>query len=187
MAYESDETIYYRFLREGLNEDMKELMCRHRESLTLFLYGIVHNMDDAEELMIDAFAEAGMGHSIFRGKCSFKTWLFAIGRNLALKHIRKNKYNSLFENDVNGNASDDTPEQELLRRERDRILYYAMENLNPDYRQILYLIYFEDMSIEEAGKVMKKNRKQVYNLIHRGREALKHLLSKEEIDLYMDL
>ena len=185
---ESDETIYYRFLREGVNDDMKELMRRHRESLTLFLCGIVHNMDDAEELMLDAFAVAGMGRSVFYGKCSFKTWLFSIGRNQALKHLRKKSIKTIpMVEAVGGIASQETPERELLRRERDRLLYQAIEELKPEYRQILYLVYFEDMSIEEAGKVMEKNRKQMYNLIQRSREALKKKLTDQEIDEYLNL
>ena len=61
-----------------------------------------------------------------------------------------------------------------------------MEKLNPDYRQILHLIYFEDMSPEEAGRVMKKNRKQIYNLIQRSREALRQKLIEEGMELYLD-
>ena len=41
--------------------------------------------------MMDAFAVAASGTSRFRGNSSFKTWLFAIGRNLAMKHLRKNR------------------------------------------------------------------------------------------------
>lgn len=185
--HESDETIYYRFLREGENDDMRELMRRHRESLTLFLYGIVHDMEDAEELMLDAFVAAGMGQSIFYGKSSFKTWLFAIGRNQALKHLQKKGRRAVPSEEVTSEVvSEDSPEKELLRQERDRTLYLTMEKLNPDYRQILHLIYFEDMSPEEAGRVMKKNRKQIYNLIQRSREALRQKLVEEGMEQYLD-
>lgn len=185
--YESDETIYFRFLDEGANDDMRELMRRHRESLTLFLYGIVHDMEDAEELMLDAFVTAGMGQSIFYGKSSFKTWLFAIGRNQALKHLQKKGRRAIPSEDAAVEAaSEESPERELLRKERDRILYLAMTKLNPDYRQILHLIYFEDMSPEEAGRVMRKNRKQIYNLIQRSREALRQKLLEEGMEQYLE-
>ena len=48
---ETDELVYSRFLTEGNEQDLKILLLRHRESLTLFLNGYVHNMNDAEELM----------------------------------------------------------------------------------------------------------------------------------------
>ena len=56
------------------------------------------------------------------------------------------------------------------------MLYEAMSRINPEYRQALYLTYFEEMSADEVANVLKKNRKQVYNLIARGKEALKNRL-----------
>ena len=69
---ESDEIIYTRFLEKGANEDIKELMQRHREGLTLFLHGMGLSLEDAEEIMIDSFVAVGMGRSVFYGKSSFK-------------------------------------------------------------------------------------------------------------------
>ena len=57
---ESDELIYSRFLADHNEEDFRVLLERHRESLMLFIYSFVHNMDDAEDLMIDAFARIMM-------------------------------------------------------------------------------------------------------------------------------
>ena len=67
---------------------------------------------------------------------------------------------------------------ELLRKEQNRQLYSAINALNPDYRQTLYLIYFEEMSTEEVGRVMKKSRKQIYNLVQRSKGALRRELEK---------
>ncbi len=55
-------------------------------------------------------------------------------------------------------------------------MYRALEELQPDYKQVLYLIYFEEMTIDEAGMIMKKSKKQTYNLVHRGKQALKEKL-----------
>jgi RNA polymerase sigma-70 factor (ECF subfamily) len=54
----------------------------------------------------------------------------------------------------------------------------ALKQLNSDYRQILILLYFEQMSHEEAGKVMGKNRRQIYHLAERSRAALKEKLER---------
>lgn len=42
-------------------------------------------MEDAEDIMLYAFAEAASGTAVFSGRSSFKTWLFSIGRNQARK------------------------------------------------------------------------------------------------------
>ncbi len=173
--HETDEILYSRFLREEREEDLRVLLERHREGLTLFLFGFVRNMEDAEELMLDAFAVAASGTSRFSGSSSFKTWLFAIGRNLAMSMLRKNRlrFSPLEEESA---AAADTADLELLQKERNRQLYDALEKLPPDYRQVLYLLYFEDMSHEEAARVMKKTRKQIYNLAARGKKTLRDIL-----------
>lgn len=89
---ESDELIYSRFLAEEKEDDFRILLERHKESLTLFLYSIVHNMEDAEEIMLDTYAEAAAGKTAFSGRSSFKTWLFSIGKKMALAHLRKAKH-----------------------------------------------------------------------------------------------
>ena len=67
----------------------------------------------------------------------------------------------------------------MLKKERDASLHNAIKKLSPDYAEALHLVYFENMSYETAGKVMKKSLKQVTNLVYRGKEALKKILEKE--------
>ena len=83
----TDEQLYSRFLKDREEEALKILLERYRESLTLFLYGYVHSMEDAEDLMLDAFAEAAARESWSAEGSSFKTWLFAVGRKKALMHL----------------------------------------------------------------------------------------------------
>ncbi|MCR5310007.1 MAG: RNA polymerase sigma factor [Lachnospiraceae bacterium] len=179
----ADEILYSRFLKERDESLFKELLERHRNSLTLFLNGMVGSMEDAEELMIDAFAliASGTVHYVPRRDCSFKTWLFAIGRNKARMLLRKRKpiFTELSE-DINSESS--LPEPELFEKE-DRIgLYKALREINPDYRQVLFLTYFESMKPDEIARILKKNIKQVYNLTTRGREALKAALERNGFD-----
>ena len=181
----TDEELYLHFLSEGSSDDIQELLKRYRESLTLFIYGYVHNMDDAEELMLDAFAVAASGTARYHRKSSFKTWLFAIAKNQAFHFLRKQKQRRerFYEEIPSAEgaslaSSDDMPEMKLLQEEKNRQLYAALERVHPDYRQALYLIYFEEMSVEEAGQIMKKSKKQMYNLVHRGKQSLKEKLEE---------
>ena len=189
--FEKDELVYSRFLTDGSEKDLRILLERHREGLVLFLFGYVGNEEDAEELMMDAFAVAASGTSTFSGKSSFKTWLFGIARNQAKMFLRKRKgfFFSLDEvheerqlQPVGEAAVPTVPELDILRQEQNRELYRALETLPPGYRQVLYLIYFEDMDADEAALVMGKSRKQVYNLTQRGRKALKDILERMGFD-----
>ena len=173
---ESDEQIYSRYLAQRSEGDFRILLERHRESLMLFLYSFVRNMEDAEELTLDAYAEAAAGAN-YAGKSTFKTWLFSIGKNLALMHLRKRRYTAE-EPLEQAEETADPPEMNILREEEKLRLYEALSQLREEYRQILILLYFEDVSCEEAGRVMEKNRKQIYNLADRARAALKKELER---------
>ena len=51
--------------------------------------------------------------------------------------------------------------------------------LNDDYRTAVHLVYFEEMSCEQAAKIMKKNKKQIENLLYRAKNALRKNLRKD--------
>ena len=70
----------------------------------------------------------------------------------------------------------------MLGRERRREIFDAVDKLRPDYRQVVYLLYFEEMSYAQAGKVMSKTEKQIKNLAYRARQSLKEILKKENCD-----
>ncbi len=173
----TDEELYDRFLAHHRESDLKSLLERHRESLTLFLYGYVRSMEDAEELMLDAFAQVACGRSVFSGKSSFKTWLFSVGRNLALMRLRKRRLTFSTLEEITDETAE-PPELALLSAERNRQLYLAMEGLKEEYRRILLLLYFEDMTHEEAARVMGKSLKQIYHLTERGKSALRTNLER---------
>lgn len=173
---ESDEIVYIRYLEKRKNDDLKILLERYRESLTLFLRGIVNNQEDAEELMLDAFAEAAVREHWKKEGASFKTWLFSVARNLAYAYLRKNRRRADLRDDVFDDGA--RPDEAFFARERDRTLYEALDALPPDYRQTLYLLFFEEMSVEAAAKVMRKSKKQIYNLTARGKAALKEELTR---------
>jgi RNA polymerase sigma-70 factor (ECF subfamily) len=65
------------------------------------------------------------------------------------------------------------PVAELLKNERDTQLYKAMKMIDSDYRQALFLLYFENMKPEQISRVIKKNIKQTYNILARGKESLR--------------
>ncbi len=177
---ETDESLYSRYL-DGEEDALRILLERHREGLTAFLAGFVHDLDDAEELMLDAFAAAFAERARFSGRSSFKTWLFGIGRNLALKHLRTQKRRKSLHARAEEPEGPIPPEQQLLMEERRSELYAALQALPEPYGQTLLLLELEGMSVEETAGVMHKSKKQIYNLAFRGRQALKAELERRGV------
>lgn len=181
---ESDGLLYIRFLTNHDRYALEVLFNKYRDGLVLFIYGFVQNADDAEELMMDTFAILASGTARYKEKdnASFKTWLFAIAKNQALIYLRKKKIKFVFlEKNFLSNIEADSsyqPVVKLLKNERNAQLYRAMKSIDADYRQALFLLCFENMKPEQICRIIKKNIKQTYNLLARGKEALRNAFDR---------
>ena len=69
-----------------------------------------------------------------------------------------------------------------LKDERNKQLYKALDGLKPEYREILWLTFFEDMNAEQTAKVLHKSKAAVYTLLNRAKSSLKEKLEKEGFD-----
>jgi len=129
--------------------------------------------------MIDAFANLALDGARFEGRSSVKTYLFTIGKNLAIKHMkmRKKDQHIAFETIVDFIPDNrDEPEKVFVDTENQKQIHEAMMELKEEYRVVLVLLYFEDMSHVEVGRVMHKNVNQINVLAYRAKAALKKQL-----------
>ena len=175
----TDEEWYRRCL-DGDEVGLVALMERYGNALTLYLHGYLNDLHEAEDLMIEVFAYLLSKHPNIRDG-GLKAYLYKSARHMALRHkSRRARVFSL-------ETLDKEPEAETLvedvigDKERSRILHLCLEQLHADYREALYLTYFEELSYAQAAEVMGKSVKQITNLVYRGKQSLRELLEKEGI------
>lgn len=167
---------YRRFL-QGDESGLTDIVNMYGDGLMLFINSFVNNLSLAEEIMEDVFMELVVKKHKFKEESSFKTYLFKIGRNKAFNVMKKNNRCTYIEDKE---IEDDKKfEDTIIKNEEQKHIHNALKKLPKDYKTVLYLIYFEDMSYNEIEKVMKKNNKQIKNLAYRARIALKEILGKE--------
>ena len=178
---------YRRFL-DGDDTAIAELVGAYKDGLILYLNGYVHNVFVAEELAEDTFFRLITKKPRFSGNSSFKSFLYAIGRNVAVDYIRRqSKVRQIpLEEAEHTIAVVESLEQTYLREEQKLELNRALAQLPDDYRQVLWLSFFEDFSNQEIAAVMHKNERQVRNLLYRAKQSLKSILEKEGF-VYEDL
>ncbi|MGN1039867.1 MAG: RNA polymerase sigma factor [Candidatus Fimimonas sp.] len=173
--------LYLQYL-QGNSENLSQLVQMYSDGLVRFCYCFVRDSALSEDIMEDTFASIIVSRKHFSPKATFKTYLYKIARNKCIDHLRFNKKfvpladveNVLGFNDVDESVS---------QKETKQALYKCLQQLPQQYRDVLQLCYLEDFSVAEICKVMRKNTKQVYNLLARAKSALKNLLVKEEIFL----
>lgn len=166
---------YRRFL-DGDDEGFVQIVKEYKDGLMLFINGYVGNVYVAEELMQDCFFKLLTKKPRFTPKHTFKSWLYTIGRNMALNYIRR-KGDTVELNELVADEQDVL--REYISKETRLEVLSALKKLNADYRQVLWLVYFEGMSPSDAAYAMKKSPRQISNLLYRAKAALKTILEKE--------
>ncbi len=169
---------YRRFLN-GDESAFDDIMNELFHSLVFFINRYVQDIHMAEDIAIDAFADLLVNRNKYNFKVSLKTYVFMLGRSRALDYIKHRKVINFVELDEAENLADKKELEEIiLADERKRIVNEAILKLPEEMRVVVHLVYFENLTYDEAAKVMKKNRKQVDNLLYRGKKELHSILGE---------
>lgn len=170
---------YYCLFIKGDNNALEELVKLYNNHLILFINKYVSNISVAEDIASITFMEVLVKKSWYIKRYIFKTWLYKIAYHNTVDYLRKKTRENKFvlSNENLDIASNDLPViDKLLNDEKNKKLYGTINELNDDYKKVLYLFYFENMSYDEIGIVLNKNNKQIKNLCYRAKIKLKGLL-----------
>lgn len=170
----------YRRYLDGDDGGLTQIIDEYGDSLLRYIRTFVPDEMTAEDILSETFLKLIVRRPQFRGESLFKTYLFAIGRHEALRRVKRTRREvPLGEWMPTRQAAD--AHDTVVTIERRRVLHAAMADIAPQYREALYLVYFEDLSCREAAAVLHKSSKQTANLLFRGKQALKTVLEKEGI------
>ena len=175
---------YRRFRDNGDVSGFDEIVMDYSDGLMLYLTSIVGNIWTAEELTEETFFLLATKKPKFKENYSFKTWLYTIGRNIALNYLKKKaKYPTVpIENTPELISDEAAVEDAYIKKEQQIAVHRAMRKLKPEYQQVLWLIYFEGLSNKEAAKVMRKSVRSTESILYRAKKSLKSQLEMEGIN-----
>ena len=175
----SDDQLYQEYLA-GDQSSGDELLLRHGEELMRYLDAFLHNVHDAEDLMLDVFTIILVDKPKIR-EGNFKAYLYKVARNKANRLWRLRFRRSEFELDEAFPSMEEAPEESAQKSERDTILYRCLNRIAPQYREALYLVYLENMSYAKAAMIMGCPEKKIDNLLANGKKRMRQELAKEGI------
>jgi RNA polymerase sigma-70 factor (ECF subfamily) len=146
------------------------------DSLVRYAFCMVGEINAAEDIALKAIADF-----VYRNAHHGlpKSYLWRATYTKAIDYLRKKRREVPLEGLEDVLSAGDTAQDSVEREERHRVLYTALRSLPKDYRNVLYLHVLDGFSIPETAKVMGKNVKQVYNLLARGKVALREWFAKE--------
>jgi RNA polymerase sigma-70 factor (ECF subfamily) len=156
---------------------MRELF----DNLVFFIDRYVYDMHTAEDIAIDVFSDLVVNRHRYNFKVTLKTYLFMLGRSRALNYIKHRKVINFVElsEAEKVQSEQETLEEMVIADARKKAVNDALSKLPEDMRAVIHLVYFEDLSYDEAARVMKKNRKQIDNLLYRGKKELRIILGED--------
>ena len=149
---------------------------QYQKEVINFLYRLVGNRFEAEDLAQDTFIKAYKKFDSIKDSQKMCSWLLSIARNTAVDFFRSHKEknvaldNTILENWVIDNAVQF--EAQVINVELSKELQSCISLLQPEDQTIIRLLYFEGFSYKEIAELMRMNDNTLKSRLHRARKEL---------------
>lgn len=176
---------------EGDEQAYAMLMERYKRPVYHMVLKMVRNVDDAEDLTIEAFAKAFKNLHRFKKDFTFSTWLFRIATNNAIDFIRKKRLDTMSLDtsftDDNGEAvgidvedRNLNPQEVAIKSQKIELIQMFVTKLPAKYQRLVRLRYFDELSYEEIAVELDAPLGTVKAQLHRARELMYDLVKNKK-------
>ncbi len=181
----SDENLVELAL-DGDEDAYGVLVRRYQRRLTAFLGQLVGDIELARELSQEAFIRAWSALARFDPRYRFSTWLFRIAHNLGIDHLRRRRLKTvgLYRTDSDGDEVevvvadlDKDPLGHLENRVLAEELHQVIDDLRPEYRELVLLRHFGGLSYQEIAEFKDMPLGTVKNKLFRAHSVLRTALA----------
>lgn len=174
--------------KDGDQHAFATLLGYYRDTIFYMLLKMVNNKSDAEDLTIEAFGKAFKNLHLYTPTYAFSTWLFKIASNNGIDFLRSKRVkqrhvsiDSSHDDEINQavitlKSSDRDPEETMIREQKERLMRHIVKKLNPNYRKIIKLRYFDELSYVEIANELDLPLGTVKARLHRSRELLGNII-----------
>jgi len=175
-------------VKAGDEQSFALLLQRYRAPLVNFLYRMVRERAEAEDLAQEVFLRVYRARKDYVPSAKFTTWLFRIATNLALNSVRDNRYQRLevsIDAPVTTDAEDGDErtldvaekhpniEQHLIEEARRKMIRHAVEKLPEKQRAAVLLHKYQELDYNEIAKILECSESALKSLLFRAYETLR--------------
>jgi RNA polymerase sigma-70 factor (ECF subfamily) len=161
------------------NQAAIEVLVRQYETSVFKLaLSILGDEAEANEVTQETFIAALKSLRTYQEKRSFKAWLYTIALNLSRSQLRKRKVMERLKAAVGSilrieSQKRPTPEEEVIRTEKEALVWSELNNLDERHRTVVILRYFHELSISEISEIMSISEGTIHSRLHNAREKLR--------------
>jgi len=165
----------------------KEIVRRYQGKLFAYLYRLVGNREEAEDILQNVFVKVYKNIKRFDTQRKFSSWIYRIAHNEAVNFLkRRGKRRQVSLEDIETTKDkldtaslDKSPIDAWISKELKREMREALNKLPIKYKEVLTLRYFLDKSYEEMGEILGKPVNTVGTLINRAKKKLMEIIKKD--------
>lgn len=178
----SEDTTLIQQALAGDQAAFSRLRQKYHDAIYNLIYRMIREKDEVEDLTQEAFIKAFGSLSTFNDEFAFSTWLYKIATNNCIDHIRRRKLQTFsIDKPIESKESDftfelpdtgDEPDQEMIARQRKKLLDDAINALPAKYRQVIIMRHQEELEYQEIARILKLPLGTVKAHIFRAREML---------------
>lgn len=175
-SVEPDEELVQRAL-QGDHRAYEFLLVRYQDSVARFIWRLIPQSQDREEICQDVFVKVFFNLDKFRFESKFSTWLYSIAWRTALTSLRRKR--PLM--DVLGDEpeSDQVSIESISDEDQVRVIIEReIGKLGLDERSIITLFHLQEMSVDEISEIVGKPGGTVKSILYRVRRKLKSRLKE---------
>ena len=177
-------------IRAGDPTAYRGLVERYQSRVYALMCGMVKDREEARDLTQEVFIKAYKNLDRFRLESSFYTWIYRIGMNLAIDHLRKfsKRRADEYDDGIASREADGTigdahrtgdPGRSLERKQLNETIMSALQKLSPDHRQVILLREVEGLSYKEIADSLEIAEGTVMSRLYYARRKLQQLLKPQ--------
>lgn len=167
--------------KTDLQDELERL---HPASFGWALWCCDHRRDEAEEVLQASYLKVLEGVACFDGRASLRAWFFSVVRRTAWEQRRRRWGRELlfgrWLKQQPPSVPHPAPDEVLSSSEENHALLRALVKLPARQREVLHLVFYQDLTIQEAAKVLNISLGTARTHFERGKTRLRSLLAKEE-------
>jgi len=172
--HEQPDSEVIRLIQSGDDSAFDELMGRYKRPVVNFIFRMLGNADDADDVAQEVFVRVYQKLDTYRPATKFSTWLFALARNAAIDRLRWRARHPTESIDPESPlASPTDTAEEVGAREIGALIAAAVAELPEDQRTVLVLAEYQGMSHAEIAAVMRCSEKSVESRLYRAKQTLR--------------
>ncbi len=156
-----------------------ELVERHANKYRSLAYRFTNNVNDAEDIVQDAFIKLWANPDAWESNkgAKFTTWFYRVVSNQCLDFKRKKKARPFGEHEEFEDKAD-SQDDALFEKQRLEAVDASMQTLNPDMQKALNLGFYEGLPRAEAAEIMNMKIDAFKSLLIRSKSALKYAVEQ---------